>query len=63
MSRVIQTLRFSGWVLVVAGLVLLATGVLSTLWASVWALGIAALSVTEWILRDREEVRRNGLAD
>ena len=44
--------------MIAVGLLLLVTGVLSPLWASVWTAGIAALSITERVLRDREEVRQ-----
>lgn len=58
MPRVVQALRFSGWALIAVGLLLMVTGVLSPLWGSMWAVGVTALSITEWLLRDREEVRQ-----
>ncbi|MGF6833282.1 hypothetical protein QF015_001451 [Paenarthrobacter sp. TE4293] len=58
MLRAEQVLRFSGWALITVGLLLLVTGVLSPFWGSVWAVSIAALSITEWTLRDREQARQ-----
>jgi hypothetical protein len=54
----VRALKVTSWALVALGFLLLATGVLSGMWALAYTAVVMAMSVTEWILRDREEIRQ-----
>lgn len=57
-ASVVRALRVTSWALVALGFLLLATGILSGMWAWVYIAVVMAMSITEWVLRDREEVRQ-----
>lgn len=55
-ASVVRALKVTSWALVALGFLLLATGILSGGWAWAYVALVMAMSVTEWILRDRVEV-------
>ncbi|NQD87657.1 hypothetical protein HP499_07550 [Paenarthrobacter sp. CM16] len=57
-ASVVRAIRVMSWALVALGFLLLATGILGGMWAWVYIAVVMALSITEWVLRDREEVRQ-----
>ncbi|MCM0614472.1 hypothetical protein MOD31_00375 [Paenarthrobacter sp. TYUT067] len=57
-AGVVRALKVTSWALVALGFLLLATGILSGVWAWVYIAVVVAMSITEWVLRDREEVRQ-----
>ncbi|WP_224094947.1 hypothetical protein [Arthrobacter sp. StoSoilB13] len=57
-ASVMRGLKVTSWTLVALGLLLLATGLLSGTWAWVYIAVVMAMSITEWVLRDREEIRQ-----
>ncbi|WP_275778048.1 hypothetical protein [Paenarthrobacter sp. Y-19] len=57
-ASVVRALKVTSWALVALGFVLLATGILTGLWAWAYIALIMAMSLAEWILRGREEIRQ-----
>ncbi|WP_458107723.1 hypothetical protein M1D51_19660 [Arthrobacter sp. R3-55] len=56
-ASVVRALKVTSWALVALGFLLLATGILSGMWAWAYIAVVMAMSITEWVLRDREEIR------
>ncbi|UXM92498.1 hypothetical protein [Paenarthrobacter sp. JL.01a] len=57
-ASVVRALKVTSWALVALGFLLLATGVLSGLWAWTYIALVMAMSLAESILRGREEIRQ-----
>lgn len=57
-SVVVRVLKVTSWALVALGILLLATGILSGMWAWVYIAVVMGMSIAEWVLRDREENRQ-----
>ena len=57
-ASVVRPLKVTSWTLVALGFLLLATGILSGMWAWAYIAVVIAMSITEWVLRDRGEVRQ-----
>lgn len=57
-ASVMRALKVTSWALVALGFLLLATGILSGMWAWVYIAVVMAMSITDWVLRGREEIRQ-----
>ncbi|YCH06395.1 hypothetical protein ACTAQJ_14880 [Arthrobacter sp. alpha11c] len=57
-ASVVRALKVTSWALVALGFLLLATGILSGMWAWAYIAVVMAMSITERVLRDREEIRQ-----
>lgn len=55
-ASVVRALKVTSWALVALGFLLLATGVMSGMWALVYIAVVMAMSIAEWVLRDRDEI-------
>lgn len=58
LASLVRTLKVTSWALVALGFLLLATGILSGMWAGAYIAVVMAMSIAEWVLRDRKEVRQ-----